>query len=234
MTITFIGMPASGKSCMGRALSRKLGMKLVDADRIIERENGMKLQEIIDSKGMEAFKKIEENTLLSLSGDNLIISPGGSAVYYESAMKLLKSLGPVVYLYCSSDVIIKRLGDYSRRGVVLKPGQTILDLYNERHELYKKYFPNGGASIFTFDIRGGVKEAHTFIDHLTLFSLLANVADVKSLVIHPATTTHSQLTEAELLDQGIRPSTIRLSIGTEHIDDIIGDLEQGFAAVRAL
>ncbi|MGN1073346.1 MAG: O-acetylhomoserine aminocarboxypropyltransferase/cysteine synthase family protein [Eubacteriales bacterium] len=102
------------------------------------------------------------------------------------------------------------------------------------HELYKKYFPNGGASIFTFDIRGGVKEAHTFIDHLTLFSLLANVADVKSLVIHPATTTHSQLTEAELLDQGIRPSTIRLSIGTEHIDDIIGDLEQGFAAVRAL
>ena len=100
------------------------------------------------------------------------------------------------------------------------------------HALYEKYFPNGGASIFTFDIRGGQKEAWTFIDHLTIFSLLANVADVKSLVIHPASTTHSQLTEAELLDQGIRPSTIRLSIGTEHIDDILEDLEKGFAAVR--
>lgn len=99
------------------------------------------------------------------------------------------------------------------------------------HELYEKYFPNGGASIFTFDIVGGQKEAHAFIDHLEIFSLLANVADVKSLVIHPATTTHSQLTDAELLDQGISQSTIRLSIGTEHIDDIIADLEKGFAAV---
>jgi len=99
------------------------------------------------------------------------------------------------------------------------------------HALYQRYFPNGGASIFTFDIKGGQKEAHAFIDHLTLFSLLANVADVKSLVIHPATTTHSQLTEAELNDQGISQATIRLSIGTEHIDDIIADLEQGFAAV---
>ncbi len=102
------------------------------------------------------------------------------------------------------------------------------------HELYKKYFPNGGASIFTFEIKGGVKEAHKFIDSLEIFSLLANVADVKSLVIHPATTTHSQLTEEELLDQGIKPNTIRLSIGTEHIDDIIADLEKGFAAVKAL
>lgn len=100
------------------------------------------------------------------------------------------------------------------------------------HALYKKYFPNGGASIFTFEIRGGQTEAHNFIDHLKIFSLLANVADVKSLVIHPATTTHAQLTEEELLDQGIRPNTIRLSIGTEHIDDIIADLEHGFAAVR--
>lgn len=99
------------------------------------------------------------------------------------------------------------------------------------HALYEKYFPNGGASIFTFDIRGGQKEAHQFIDHLKLFSLLANVADVKSLVIHPATTTHSQLTEKELDDQGIRQSTIRLSIGTEHIDDILADLERGFAAI---
>lgn len=99
------------------------------------------------------------------------------------------------------------------------------------HELYEKYFPNGGASIFTFEIKGGQEEAHRFIDHLELFSLLANVADVKSLVIHPATTTHSQLTKEELLDQGIKPNTIRLSIGTEHIDDIIGDLERGFAAI---
>lgn len=96
------------------------------------------------------------------------------------------------------------------------------------HELYEKYFPNGGASIFTFDIKGGQKEAHEFIDRLLIFSLLANVADVKSLVIHPATTTHSQLTDEELLDQGIRQSTIRLSIGTEHIDDIIADLKRGF------
>ena len=100
------------------------------------------------------------------------------------------------------------------------------------HALYEKYFPNGGASIFTFEIKGGQEEAHKFIDNLKIFSLLANVADVKSLVIHPATTTHSQLTEEELLDQGIKPNTIRLSIGTEHIDDIIADLEGGFAAVQ--
>ena len=98
--------------------------------------------------------------------------------------------------------------------------------------LYNKYFPNGGASIFTFDIKGGQKEAYAFIDALEIFSLLANVADVKSLVIHPATTTHSQLSEEELADQGIFQSTIRLSIGTEHIDDIIADLEKGFAAVE--
>ena len=99
------------------------------------------------------------------------------------------------------------------------------------HELYNKYFPNGGATIFTFEIKGGQEEAHKFIDSLEIFSLLANVADVKSLVIHPATTTHSQLSEEELLDQGIKVNTIRLSIGTEHIDDIIADLEHGFEAV---
>ncbi len=101
------------------------------------------------------------------------------------------------------------------------------------HTLYERYFPNGGGSIFTFEIKGGQEEAHKFIDHLEIFSLLANVADVKSLVIHPATTTHSQLSPEELLDQGIKPNTIRLSIGTEHIDDILNDLERGFAAVRA-
>ncbi len=102
------------------------------------------------------------------------------------------------------------------------------------HKLYEKYFPHGGASIFTFEIKGGIKEAHTFIDNLKIFSLLANVADVKSLVIHPATTTHSQLTQEELLSQGIKSNTIRLSIGTEHIDDIIADLTAGFEAVSAL
>lgn len=101
------------------------------------------------------------------------------------------------------------------------------------HVLYEKYFPNGGASIFTFEIKGGQGSAHRFIDHLEIFSLLANVADVKSLVIHPATTTHSQLSPEELLDQGIRPNTIRQSIGTEHIDDIIADLEKGFACAAA-
>ncbi len=99
------------------------------------------------------------------------------------------------------------------------------------HALYQKYFPNGGASIFTFEIKGGKEEAYRFIDNLEIFSLLANVADVKSLVIHPATTTHSQLTEEELKDQGISQATIRLSIGTEHIDDIIADLQKGFDAV---
>ena len=100
------------------------------------------------------------------------------------------------------------------------------------HALYQKYFPNGGASIFTFEINGGQAEAHKFIDSLEIFSLLANVADVKSLVIHPATTTHSQLSEEELADQGIKPNTIRLSIGTEHIDDIIADLQKGLDAVK--
>ena len=102
------------------------------------------------------------------------------------------------------------------------------------HALFEKYFPYGGASIFTFDIKGGVKEAHAFIDALEIFSLLANVADVKSLVIHPATTTHSQLSAEELEAADIHPNTIRLSIGTEHIDDILADLEKGFAAAAAL
>lgn len=101
-----------------------------------------------------------------------------------------------------------------------------------QHELYNRYFPNGGASIFTFDIKGGKEEAWKFIDNLKIFSLLANVADVKSLVIHPASTTHSQLSEEELEKNDIHQSTIRLSIGTEHIDDIIADLENGFAAIK--
>ena len=99
------------------------------------------------------------------------------------------------------------------------------------HALYEKYFPNGGGSIFTFEIKGGQEAAWKFIDHLKIFSLLANVADVKSLAIHPATTTHSQMSPEELAQQHITPSTIRLSIGTEHIDDIIDDLQQAFDAI---
>ena len=98
--------------------------------------------------------------------------------------------------------------------------------------LYKKYFPNGGGSIFTFEIKGDAKKAQEFIDHLKLFSLLANVADVKSLVIHPASTTHAELNEQEQADQGIKPNTIRLSIGTENIDDILFDLQEAFDAVK--
>ena len=101
----------------------------------------------------------------------------------------------------------------------------------EQQALYKKYFPNGGGSIFTFEIKGGAKEAQEFIDQLKLFSLLANVADVKSLVIHPASTTHAELNEAEQAEQGIKPNTIRLSIGTENIDDIIYDLQEAFEAI---
>jgi len=101
----------------------------------------------------------------------------------------------------------------------------------EQQRLYKKYFPNGGGSIFTFEIKGGEQKAKDFIDNLELFSLLANVADVKSLVIHPYSTTHAELSDEEKADQGIRPNTIRLSIGTEHIDDIIEDLDEAFRAI---
>lgn len=125
----------------------------------------------------------------------------------------------------------KKVVDYlSKNPKVAKINHPSLPSHPD-HALYKKYFPNGGASIFTFEIKGGREEAWRFIDNLKIFSLLANVADVKSLVIHPASTTHSELNEKELAEQGISESTIRLSIGTEHIDDIIEDLERGFAAV---
>ena len=126
----------------------------------------------------------------------------------------------------------KKVIDYlSKHPLVEKVNHPSLEEHPD-HELYKKYFPNGGGSIFTFEIKGGREEAFKFIDNLKIFSLLANVADVKSLVIHPASTTHSQLTDEELLDVDIKQNTIRLSIGTEHIDDIIADLENGFAAIK--
>lgn len=133
---------------------------------------------------------------------------------------------------------LERHGENTRRVVEYLAGHPLVERVNHPslpehpdHGLYQRYFPQGGGSIFTFEIRGGVREAHRFIDRLELFSLLANVADAKSLVIHPATTTHSQLTEEALLDQGIRPNTIRLSVGTEHINDLLADLERGFQAV---
>lgn len=133
---------------------------------------------------------------------------------------------------------LERHAENTKKVVAYLAGHPLVERVNHPslpehpdHALYEKYFPNGGASIFTFDIRGGQEEAHRFIDHLEIFSLLANVADVKSLVIHPATTTHAQLTKEELEDQNIQPGTIRLSIGTEHIDDIIADLERGFGAL---
>ena len=134
---------------------------------------------------------------------------------------------------------LERHGENTRRVVEYLAGHPLVERVNHPslpehpdHGLYQRYFPQGGGSIFTFEIRGGVREAHRFIDRLELFSLLANVADAKSLVIHPATTTHSQLSEQELLDQGIYQNTIRLSIGTENADDLIADLEQAFQAVK--
>ena len=139
MTITLIGMPAAGKSCMGRHLSKKLKMRVIDGDRLIEQVTGRKLQDIINEDGLDAFKAIEERVLLSIDEDNVIIAPGGSAVYYPSVMEYFKSRGIVVYLYASPETIIERLGDFSRRGVALKPGQTINDLYLERAPLLEKY-----------------------------------------------------------------------------------------------
>ena len=139
MVITFIGMPGCGKSCMGRAVAGKLKMKLIDSDKLIEKRCGKKLQELIDDLGVEEFRRIEEETLKSIEGDNLIISTGGSAVYSEEGMKHMKELGKVFYLFCSYETIKQRVGDFSKRGIVLKPGQTLQDLFNERAPLYKKY-----------------------------------------------------------------------------------------------
>ena len=139
MVITFVGMPGCGKSCMGRAMAGKLRMKLIDSDKLIEKRYGKKLYELIDELGVEEFRRIEEETLLSIEGDNLIVSTGGSAIYSDAGIKHLKTLGKVFYLFCSYETVLERIGDFSKRGIVLKPGQTIKDLYNERAPLYKKY-----------------------------------------------------------------------------------------------
>ena len=139
MNIILIGMPASGKSCMGRAISKSLKMKNLDTDRVIEEKTGRKLQDIINEDGLDAFKRIEEDILSSINGENLVISTGGSAVYYPHVMEHFRKIGIVVYLYASLDTIVARLGDFSKRGVALRPGQTIAELYTERCELYEKY-----------------------------------------------------------------------------------------------
>ena len=142
MIFTIIGMAGCGKSCMGRALSSRLGIKLIDSDKLIEKRVGKKLQTIIDEQGVVEFRRIEEEVLLSITapeGEHLIISTGGSAIYSKAAMDYLKTQGKIIYLYCGFETIKERLGDFSKRGVVLKDGQTLLDLYNERAPMYEAY-----------------------------------------------------------------------------------------------
>lgn len=162
----------------------------------------------------------------------ILLRDTGAAISPFNAFLLLQGVETLSFR-------LERHAENTKKVVEYLAGHPLVEKVNHpslpdhpQHDLYEKYFPQGGASIFTFDIKGGKEEAWKFIDNLSIFSLLANVADVKSLVIHPASTTHSQLTEEELNDQDIHQSTIRLSIGTEHIDDIIADLEQGFAAIQ--
>lgn len=132
-------MPGCGKSSMSRAIAGKLKLKALDADKVIETKTGKKLHEIIDEVGVDGFKKIEEEILLTINEDNIILATGGSAVYYDSAMKHFKEIGTVIYLYVSFETMLERLGDYSKRGIAMRPGQSIRDLYNERCRLYEKY-----------------------------------------------------------------------------------------------
>ena len=139
MTITLIGMPAVGKSYMGKSIAKKFNMKLVDGDKVIIRTDGRPLQQIIDEDGLDAFKRIEEETLLKIKDDNIVFTPGGSAVYYPAVMEKFKKNGIVIYLYASAETIANRAVDFTKRGVVLKEGMTMLDLYNERAPLFEKY-----------------------------------------------------------------------------------------------
>ncbi len=162
----------------------------------------------------------------------ILLRDMGAAISPFSAFLLLQGVETL-------SLRVERHAENTKKVVEFLAGHPLVENVNHPslsdhpdHELYNRYFPNGGASIFTFEIKGDEKIAHKFIDSLKIFSLLANVADVKSLVIHPASTTHSQLTADELKSQGIKPNTIRLSIGTEHIDDIIADLQHGFEAIK--
>ena len=139
MIITLVGMPGAGKSCMSRAVSKRFNMRAVDGDRVIENRIGKKLWEFIAENGLSAFKELEANTLMSIDEDNIILAPGGSAIYYPDAMEYLKSKGPIVYLYVSFETMKERIGEYSKRGMVLEEGKTLLDMYNERLILLEKY-----------------------------------------------------------------------------------------------
>ncbi len=169
MTITLIGMPAVGKSCMGRTIAKRFGMKLVDGDKVIEKTDGRRLQQIMDEEGLEGFKRIEEETLLSIDEDNMVFTPGGSAVYYPSVMERFKEKGIVVYLYASADVISNRMVDFSKRGVVLKEGMTMQDLYNERAPLFEKYADItvncDGTAFGKYKIEG-VRKIKEYLDNL--------------------------------------------------------------------
>lgn len=162
----------------------------------------------------------------------ILLRDTGAAISPFAAFQLLQGIETL-------SLRLERHAENTKRVVAYLAEHPLVEKVNHpslpehpQHALYEKYFPNGGASIFTFQIKGGEEEAHKFIDSLQLFSLLANVADAKSLVIHPATTTHSQLSEAELSEQNIYPNTIRLSVGIEHVDDIIADLESGFQGIQ--
>ena len=139
MTFIFIGMPGSGKSSMGRIVAKKLRLKFIECDRLIEARAGKKLQDVINEDGIEHFRKLEEETLCSISEDNAIISTGGSAIYYPAAMEHFKKIGKVIYLYASLPCILERIRDYSRRGIVIPDGMTFEDLYHSRCLLYEKY-----------------------------------------------------------------------------------------------
>ena len=139
MTFTLIGMPGVGKSCMGKFLAKKLHFKHIDGDKLIMQRTGKKLQSIIDEEGMEGFKEIERQVLLSINDQNAIITPGGSAIYYDDVMQHFRSLGKVIYLYAGIPIITERLGDFSSRGVVLQSGKTIKDMFDERIPLLEKY-----------------------------------------------------------------------------------------------
>ena len=178
----------------------------------------------VDAAGPAAF--ITRIRAIILRDTGATISPIHSWIFIQG----LETLSLRVERHVENAL---KVVDYlSKNPLVEKVNHPAVTDDPEQQRLYKKYFPNGGGSIFTFEIKGDAKTAKKFIDNLELFSLLANVADVKSLVIHPASTTHSQLNEEELLEQGIKPNTIRLSIGTEHIDDIIQDLEEAFKSVK--
>lgn len=169
MTITLIGMPAVGKSVMGRAIAKKFNMRLVDGDKVIEKKQGRPLQQIMDEEGRDGFMAIEEETLLSVNDDNIVFTPGGSAVYYPRVMEHFKESGIVVYLYASAKVISNRTVDFSKRGVVLKEGMTMQDLYNERAPLFEKYADitiNCNGTAFGKYRAEAIKKLSEYIDKL--------------------------------------------------------------------